>query len=460
MRFAYRRRIVPADAAIRYYPPMPRHATVFVAKLLMIVRVVAAQSPATTQASDWKFAATTDRADARYRISEPVRFRVTLMRHDVVEAGKTVEYRITKDGLDLISNGTTTSAAKPIELSASLDEPGFIRCELTYNDDDGKPVTGVVSAAVDPEQIKPSMPPPDDFDSFWKKQRELVESSPAVPQITPVDSGDADIEAFDVQVDCPGGAPLSAYLARPKQPKPQSLPIILYPHSAGVRSSDLGRAVRMAKLGAMCLDFNAHGIPNGKPDAFYTNLLNTKLKGYSRFNADDVEKIYFRGMLLRLLRAIQFTTTLPEWDGKTLIFIGSSQGGGQSLIGAGIEPRVTLCLASVPAMCDHTGFAAHRISGWPKLVKVEDGKPDAKQAQIARYFDAMTFATRIKCPVVVTVGYIDKVCPPTSVYAAFNAIGSKKRIIPRPTMAHEFPQDLQKEFDQIIREHIAAQQRR
>jgi cephalosporin-C deacetylase-like acetyl esterase len=111
-------------------------------------------------------------------------------------------------------------------------------------------------------------------------------------------------------------------------------------------------------------------------------------------------------------------------------------------------------------MCDHTGFAAHRISGWPKLVKVEDGKPDAKQAQIARYFDAMTFATRIKCPVVVTVGYIDKVCPPTSVYAAFNAIGSKKRIIPRPTMAHEFPQDLQKEFDQIIREHIAAQQRR
>ena len=46
----------------------------------------------------------------------------------------------------------------------------------------------------------------------------------------------------------------------------------------------------------------------------------------------------------------------------------------------------------------------------------------------ARYFDAMNFASRSKAKgAAVTVGFIDVTCPPTSVYAAYNALpGAKK----------------------------------
>ena len=74
-------------------------------------------------------------------------------------------------------------------------------------------------------------------------------------------------------------------------------------------------------------------------------------------------------------------------------------------------------------MCDHTGPVAERSAGWPRLLKVDDqGKTDPKHTEVARYFDAMNFAARIKCPTIVSVGFVDKVCAPTSVFAAYNNI--------------------------------------
>ena len=154
-----------------------------------------------------------------------------------------------------------------------------------------------------------------------------------------------------------------------------------------------------------------------------------------------------------------FLASQPNWDGKVMIVEGSSQGGGQALVAAGLDQRVSLCIAAVPAMCDHTGFAVNRACGWPRLVpKKDSGEYDSKAAESVRYVDAMNFATHIKCPTYVTVGFIDNVCPPSSVYAAFNNIPSSadKHIINRPAMWHSFPPDLIAQFDDVIREHIAA----
>jgi cephalosporin-C deacetylase-like acetyl esterase len=135
-------------------------------------------------------------------------------------------------------------------------------------------------------------------------------------------------------------------------------------------------------------------------------------------------------MFLRLIRAIDFLTSQPEWDGKTVIVYGSSQGGFQALAAAGLDERVTFICAGVPAGCDHTGVTVGRINGWPKLVPNDaNGKPDAAALQTARYFDCVNFAQRARCKgAAVTVGYIDSTCPPTSVYAAYNALTMPKSI--------------------------------
>ncbi len=193
----------------------------------------------------------------------------------------------------------------------------------------------------------------------------------------------------------------------------------------------------MGTIGFLAMDINAHGIPNGQSEQFYTGLANGELKDYRIRGRESRETIYFQGMFLRLVRALDFLTAQPEWNGRTVIVHGSSQGGAQSIVAAGLDPRVTFYAAGVPAMCDHTGVMAGRVNGWPQMVLTgPDGKPDAKVVEAARYYDAMNFATRTKADGIVTVGFIDTTCPPTSVYAAYNALPGKKEIFNDPPSTH------------------------
>ncbi len=395
----------------------------------------------------------TDRPDAVYKRGETVVFHVS------APQGWSVQYKLSKDGVGDLGSGTLDIGDQPADVKSSLDEPGVIRCEVTHaTSDSKKPVSAIAGAAIDTADIKPSLPVPEDFDAFWQKQKERLAAEPAQPVLTKVATTRPGVECYDVQINCPGGAPVSGYLAIPKDAKPHSLAAILYTHSAGISGGDLPHAIKGAKLGLLALDINAHGIPNGKPDKFYEDLSNGALRDYPGRGVKDRETVYFLGMYLRVMRALDFLTARPEWDGKILIAEGSSQGGGQSLVAAGLDPRVTLCFAAVPAMCDHTGFVVGRACGWPRLVpKDADGKYDETATQVSRYVDNVNFATHIKCPIYVTTGYIDKTCPASSVFAAYNNIPvtTEKHLIVRPTMGHAFPADLIARFDQIIVHYVS-----
>jgi cephalosporin-C deacetylase-like acetyl esterase len=204
------------------------------------------------------------------------------------------------------------------------------------------------------------------------------------------------------------------------------------------------------------MDINAHGIPNGKPKEFYEELSAGPLKGYPQFGRESRDTCYFLGMFLRLQRALDFLAAQPQWNGRVLCVIGHSQGGGQALAAAGLDPRVTFIGAGVPAICDHTGRAIGRINGWPKLVPDKDGKPDPTVLQVARYFDGMNFATRSKAEAILSVGFIDTVCPPTSVYAAYNNLPGKKQMVVKPLMKHAATADIIEAFNKAMWAHIKA----
>ncbi|EMI21834.1 cephalosporin-C deacetylase, partial [Rhodopirellula maiorica SM1] len=390
----------------------------------------------------------TDRDDALYKVGEEAAFLVTLEKEgksveqgslsyvvdDFLKSGKAGGY----------PQGETTLGESPTRVVVKGSKPGFLRCTVTYKPSDGKPIKAAVGAGFSVLQIEPSMPVPDDFDAYWDEQKRLLAEIPADAKQTTVEYKDKTIECFDVQVACLGGAPVSGYFAKPKQSKPSSLPAILWVHGAGVRSSSLGNAVKGAKAGMLSMDINAHGIPNGKPNSFYAELSGGDLKSYRYDGRDNRDTSYFRGMFLRLVRAIDFLTSQPQWNGRDVIVIGHSQGGGQSLAAGGLDPRVTMIAPGVPAICDHTGVAAGRVNGWPKLVpNSADGKPDAKVLEASRYVDAVNFASRCRAKAIMSVGFIDGVCPPSSCYAAYNALQGEKRMINEPHMGHAAPTHIQ-----------------
>ncbi len=393
----------------------------FPACLLFVTFSLRAQTPVPVIA----LKAVTDHADALYQVGETATFTIEASQGGQPLMDGKVVCVFSKDGVQSQPPQNLNVKDGKATIIGKLDEPGFLLLRVTS----GK-ATAMAGAGYDPLQLKPSMPVPEDFDAFWAAQKAELAKVPMKSTLTPVQTAVKGVEAFDVQIDCLG-KPVSGYFGRLKGAKPKSLPAILHVHGAGVRSSNLGSVYWAANEGGMLsLDINAHGIPNGKPAEFYTALQNGELKDYPKFGNKDREQCYFKGMFLRLIRAIDFLTAQPEWDGKTLIVYGASQGGFQAFAAAGLDERVSFICAGVPAGCDHTGSQANRISGWPKLVPNDaEGKPDAAALQASRYFDNVNFATRAKCKgAAVTVGFIDTTCPPTSVYAAYNALALPKTI--------------------------------
>jgi cephalosporin-C deacetylase len=369
--------------------------------------------------------AATEREDALYQRGEAVTFTVALTTDGEPAAEGEIEWTLTQDGVAPTRSGRSPVVKGKATVTGTLDTAGFLQCRVTWQSGETK-LTALAGAGIEPLAIKPSRPAPEDFDAFWVAQKKALAAIPVNPRLTPEKSPREGVEAFDVQADSVG-APVSAYFARPAGAKPRSLPAILTVHGAGVSTSSVATATSWAKEGALAMDMNAHGLPNGREKEFYDALARGELRNYRTAGRTSRDTIYFRGMYLRLIRAIDFLTAQPEWDGRTVVVSGSSQGGAQAIAAAGLDPRVTFFVAGVPAMCDHTGVLAGRINGWPKFIATGETPPPEVVAAV-RYYDGVNFAARAKAPGFFTVGFIDVTCPPTSVYAAYNALQTPKAI--------------------------------
>ena len=371
-----------------------------------------------------------ERADAIYHQGEKVIFNIKVTDSAKPAVGL-VDWVVVKDGLPTEQKGQAELADGKAVATGILNEPGFVQVKVTYRANAKAkvaPITGLAGAAVDPTEIKRSLPVPEDFDAFWTSMKAKLAAIPVAPKLTPVKSPVKGVDSFDVTAPALG-LQISGYMAKPTGAKPKSLPIILTVHGAGVSDSSLGGSSSWASKEFIAMDMNAHGIQNGLPSKYYADLKVGAMKDYRYENKNDREKAYFTGMMLRLVRAIDVLTAQPEWDGQHVIVFGASQGGYQAIAAAGLDARVTFFAAGVPAGCDHSGMLANRIAGWPKIVPVVDGKPDLSVLEAYRYIDCMNFATRTKAAgCFFTVGFIDSTCPPTSVYAAYNQLTIPKEI--------------------------------
>jgi cephalosporin-C deacetylase-like acetyl esterase len=431
-----------------------RPAVLLIAALIVVVNfgVLLAAEPALT------LKVVPERESGIYDVGEEAVFIVTVSRGDDRVTDGSVNF-VVDDFLAAgkaagLPQGNVKLGNGPAKVVAKGRRPEFLRCQVTYTPAEGKAVRASAGVGFSPEEIGLSLPVPDDFDEFWAEQKRQLADVPLGPKLTSVENKTNGVESFNVQVQCLGGAPVSGYFSKPIDAKPKSLPIVLWVHGAGVRSSSLPNSLKGAQAGFLSMDINAHGSPNGKPGAFYSELSRGALNDYRYAGRKSRDTIYFRGMYLRIVRAIDFLTAQPEWDGKTVAAVGHSQGGGQSLVAGGIDDRVTFIAPGVPAICDHSGNSAGRVNGWPKLVpNGADGKPDSKIQMAARYVDAVNFASRCKAEAIMSVGFIDAVCPPSSCYAAYNALLGKKSVINEPLMGHAAPQHIQDAFWAWIVEH-------
>lgn len=434
------------------------HAVVF-ALLFLFNACISASGQAAVPVSvgGYTLQVNTDRDDAIYRSGDTVSFNISLTRDGAaaLPENAVVTYELVRDGMfgAPIQTGTLAMKSGAFALKSPAGAPGFLHCKVTYAVPGApRPLMAHGAAAVDPLAIKPSMPPPDDFDAFWNAQKKLIADTPANVRLTRVESNVPGIECFDLQADCPGVAPLSAYLARPVGAKPRSLPAIILTHGAGVASSRKSIALQWAKDGFLAIDFNAHGIANDQPQSYYKDLLNGELKDYRLRGCESRETMYLRTIIMRLLRALDIATSQPEWDSKILVVNGRSQGGGQAIAAAGLDSRVTFFAAEIPAFCDLTAITIGRANGWPRLFANTETNPDPRIIEASRYYDAANFVRRTKAQAFFTIGFIDVVCAPTGIYAVYNQIPGEKKIWNHTDTGHISRPD----YNDRVREEVLA----
>ncbi|MEO3240307.1 acetylxylan esterase, partial [Parabacteroides distasonis] len=204
--------------------------------------------------------------------------------------------------------------------------------------------------------------------------------------------------------------------------------------------------VTTAEKGAITLEIGIHGIPVTMTQDYYDKLFNGALWEYWKMNNDNRDAFYYNRVVLGSIRAVDFLCGLPEYNGKSLGVTGSSQGGALSVITAALHKQVTFFAAVHPAMCDHSAFLQHRAGGWPHYF-YNQASPNKEEIHVSRYYDVVNFARRLSIPGWFSWGYNDEVCPPTSMYSAYNSITSPKELHPYLETGHYWYQEQYDEWN-------------
>ena len=350
-----------------------------------------------------------ERQSAVYKVGEDIVFNVT-------EAPANALYRVgdsDKSGKFVKMEGTS--------VTFKARKPGFVLFELKLPN--SKPAVIYGGAAVEPEKIRPGTTRPADFDEFWAAELKLLRANPLeVVKKTPIpaDKLPAGIVGFDLHVKR-GDVVVSGYLTMPANSKEKSIPARLNFNGASKVSADVRNAGNTARNSiSIVYNINFHGLENSFNKSDDTITANRKeVKDYQYLKADDKQNYAMRKIFLRTVVAADYVMSLPEFNGNLGTY-GGSLGGCQSIVCAALVPEVKYCVSTATAMCDHLGAKSGHIPGWPRMLT--DKRTPKGAEKIAPYFDVVNFAPKIKCPVLMAVGFIDTTCSPASTYAAYNSL--------------------------------------
>ena len=326
------------------------------------------------------------------------------------------------------------SAKETLTVKTSLDRPGFVNVEVRLVDAKGKAVRRNVTrwgmigyyagTAVEPEKLK-DCGEPADFDEFWAKQKKRLAAVPFKETTEcKLAAERKDGNVYAVSIPCAGPRPATGYLTVPKNAKPKSM-------MAQIQFFGYAEAIQRIPVrvvpGRLVFYLNAHGQKLGQDAAYYKKFFaSIRSNKYSyAFDPEqnkDPEKCFFNGMVFRVLRALEYLKSRPEWDGKTLIAFGGSQGGLQTMWAAALDQDVNIASPSITWCCDLAGNEnAQRLCGQWRI----------KYVPALDYYDPVFMAKRItRAQVDIRrAGLGDYTCPPSGLAISYFNLKTPKKSI-------------------------------
>ena len=360
--------------------------------------------------------------------NEPFEFIIT------ANKSKKLKVVVSMDGEAILQRLTVTP---PARVKAVLPHPGFVRCEASSFEKDSTPV--LCGVGVDPEQLRPLLPEPPDFDEFWANTKAELADIPADFKMEKYASNDT----FNYyRISCANLNNQRAYgfLSLPVDASKKLPLLVTFPGGeAYTNEESFVNLCARNDLGIECARLIYH-LPPYPPEKNPTDaktrhgqfLKEIGLARYIFFGVEDRNKFYTRTAVTGCLRLLDEVLKQPGLDSERVVYHGASHGGAFGLYLVAFSDKFKAAFCGVPNFGDRGGFLAGRHT------------PDSvRTSQIFRshldtllYFDTAFAARRIEIPVMIGVGFIDPFCTPSSVYTIYNELKGPKILLPKIKNGH------------------------
>ncbi|MFD5624657.1 acetylxylan esterase [Streptomyces sp. NPDC127072] len=274
---------------------------------------------------------------------------------------------------------------------------------------------------------------PEGFDTFWAKTLQEAREHDLDARFEPVETHLKTVEVHDVTFAGFGGHPVKGWLTLPAgvtSPLPAVVEFVGYGGGRGLAHTHLLWA--SAGYAHFVMDTRGQGSAWGGGETLDPVGSAPAYPGYMTRGLDAPENYYYRRVFTDAVRAVEAARSHDLVDAARTAAVGGSQGGGITIAVGGLVPDLAAIAPDVPFLCDFprattlTDRQPYREIG--SYLKTYRGRTDEVLRTLS-YFDGVHFAARGRAPALFSVALEDQTCPPSTVFAAFNAWASKDKAI-------------------------------
>ncbi len=285
-------------------------------------------------------------------------------------------------------------------------------------------------------------PRPKDFDAFWARALKEMRGTNPMLEMKPAEFQAPCAECFDLYFTGVRGARIHAKYLRPRRAgRPH--PAVVQFHGYSGDCGDWSGKLQYVAMGYSIAALDCRGQGGQSEDS--GGVKGNTLRGHIVRGLDDsADNLLFRHVYLDTAQLTGLVIGMKEVDPGRVGVFGGSQGGGLTLACAALEPRVKLAAPTFPFLSDfkrvwEMDLAKDAYQELRDFFRMFDPEHRREEEIFNRlgYIDIQNLAPRIKARVMMGVGLMDTICPPSSQFAAYNKIKAPKELVIYPDFGHE-----------------------
>lgn len=272
-----------------------------------------------------------------------------------------------------------------------------------------------------------------DFDDFWATTLAEAAEHDLDAVFAPHPTALSTIETFDVSFRGYGGQVVRGWLNLPRH-RSGPLPCIVEYIGYGGGRGNAQDWLLYSAAGYAHLIMDTRGQGGGWRNGDTPDLApvgGTHHPGFLTLGVESPETYYYRRVYTDAVRVLEAARVAPDVDPDRIVVAGTSQGGGLAIAAAGLSSVPVAALPGVPFLC-HMERAVQLTESLPyfEITRYLRASPRAvdETMRVLSYFDGVNLAARATAATLFSVGLMDQVCPPSTVYAAYNHWAGPKDI--------------------------------